>query len=190
MRKTNCAREICGQSVAQRAMAAIKNVFFILETISDAQTEALVTERHVIISEQINRPPIDGDLERNLRNVPFHTDLPSDTRIHTIVVLGMRTVVESQIGTGAHIEVAEAVAGKNEVVDTHDIETVGIPTEVQFTEVGTEAVLIGELATIADTGADGTRLRGCHHGKAEDGRDQNQSLFHNTEDLIGEIILT
>ena len=103
------------------------------------------------------------------------------------MILGTRSVVESQIGTGAQIEVAEAVAGKNEVVDTHDIETVGIPTEVQFTEVGTEAVLIGEFATVPDTGADGSRLRGSHDGKAEDGRDQNQSLFHNTEDLIGEI---
>jgi hypothetical protein len=84
-------------------------------------------ERAVFIYKQINRPPIKGNLERNLRNVPFNANLPGDTRMQIAVV---RMVVETQIGAGTQIEIAKAVAGKDEVVDTDDIEIVGVPAEV------------------------------------------------------------
>lgn len=146
-----------------------------LEAVSDTQADAVVTEA-AVMHEEIDRPPVHGELERDRGNVPFYAKLAGDADIH--VSVSVMVVVETKLGARAGIEVHLTVSGDDEVIDADDIETTGEPAEVEFRKVGTETVLVGKFAAVTGTETEGTGLCiGCD-GNAQGRHQENQDSFH------------
>ena len=131
---------------------------------------------------------VNGEFEREL-------ELVAQTHLadHTESKDG-RNAISAEIAadgqTGAGIEGPGSGSplglGDDEIIHTGQTESEGRPTgksEVQFEEVVTEVVLIGNLDAVTQTATDGTGLGHCGEGRREGQNRNKKSFFHCYKDL-------
>ena len=138
----------------------------LLEAVADAEGDALPAEAAVV--EVVDRAPVEGNVDGRRRDFELHAELAGEAGVEAARV---SVVVETELHTGADIEVDDAGVGEDEVIHTGHIEAVvGPKTEVGLEEAGAATVLIGDFSAVTGTDTEGAGLSGCHSREREYGK--------------------
>ena len=114
----------------------------------------------------VDRPPVQGDVERHGRDLELHTQLSGDTGVEALVTA---VIVETELHTRTYVEVGDAGVGEDEIIHAGHIETVAAAeeSEVSLEETGAAAVLIGKFSAVTGAETECARLGGSHSGERE-----------------------
>ena len=142
------------------------------EAIADAKSGALPAEAAVL--EVVDGPPVQGDVERNGRNLELYAELGACAYVERI--MDSFVVIDAKLDGGADVKVADACIGEDEVIGAGYIITMcmGKEAEVEFQEAGTAAVLIGKFAAVTGADTDSPGLGGSDGRKCEHAEEDNK----------------